>query len=74
MFSGFDAYEKVIACDVDLVILATPPVFRPLHLRAAVDAGKHIFVEKPVAVDPAGVRAFAATSELAEEKGVDADQ
>jgi len=70
MFSGFDAYEQVIACDVDLVILTTPPVFRPLHLKAAVNAGKHIFVEKPVAVDPAGVRDFTTTSELAEKKGL----
>ncbi len=70
MFTGFDAYRKVMACDVDLVILTTPPVFRPLHLKAAVDAGKHIFVEKPVAVDPAGVRDFTATSQLAEEKGL----
>jgi predicted dehydrogenase len=70
MFSGFDAYEKVIACDVDLVILTTPPVFRPLHLKAAVAAGRHVFVEKPVAVDPAGVRDFTATSALAEEKGL----
>jgi predicted dehydrogenase len=70
LYSGFDAYERVMACDVDLVILTTPPVFRPLHLKAAVDAGKHIFVEKPVAVDPTGVRDFAASSELAEEKGL----
>ena len=55
-FVGFDAYQKVIASDVDLVILATPPAFRPLHLQAVVAAGKHAFIEKPVAVDPAGVR------------------
>jgi predicted dehydrogenase len=56
-FSGFDAYKEVIASGVDVVLLATPPHFRPLHLRAAVDAGKHIFAEKPVAVDAPGVRA-----------------
>lgn len=64
-FTGFDAYKKVLATDVQLVILATPPHFRPLHLAAAADAGKHIFAEKPVAVDPAGVRSVLATYELA---------
>lgn len=70
MFSGFDAYKKVIACDVDLIILTTPPVFRPIHFKAAVQAGKHVFIEKPVAVDPAGVRDIIKTSELAESKGL----
>ena len=70
LFTGFDAYREVIACDVDLVILATPPVFRPLHLKAAVEAGKHTFVEKPVAVDVVGVRDMVATSDLAREKGL----
>ncbi|HZT80602.1 MAG TPA: Gfo/Idh/MocA family oxidoreductase [Gemmataceae bacterium] len=56
-FVGFDAYKQVCALkEVDLVLLAAPPGFRPLHLRAAVDAGKHIFAEKPVAVDGPGVR------------------
>jgi myo-inositol 2-dehydrogenase/D-chiro-inositol 1-dehydrogenase len=55
-FTGFDAYRGVIDSDVDVVILATPPHFRPLHLRAAVDAGRHVFTEKPMAVDSAGVR------------------
>lgn len=50
-FVGFDAYKKVIASDVDMVILTTPPNFRPQHFRAAVEAGKHVFIEKPVAVD-----------------------
>jgi predicted dehydrogenase len=68
-FSGFDAFKKVAATDCDLVILAAPPFFRPAHLAAAIEAGKHVFTEKPVAVDPAGVRAFIATSELAEKKG-----
>ena len=69
-FGGFDAYQKVLACDVDVVILATPPHFRPMHLRAAVEAGKHVFMEKPVAVDPVGVRSIIASSELAEKKGL----
>ena len=64
-FTGFDAYKKVLAADIDLVILATPPGFRPLHLTAAVEAGKHIFAEKPVAVDPAGVRQVLAAYEAA---------
>jgi myo-inositol 2-dehydrogenase/D-chiro-inositol 1-dehydrogenase len=69
-FTGFDAYEKVIASDVQLVILATPPAFRPAHLAAAVAAGKHIFSEKPVAVDSVGVRSVLATYELAKQKGL----
>lgn len=67
-FVGFDAYEGVLACDVDLVILTEPPHFRPLHLRAAVEAGKHIFTEKPIAVDPLGVRSVLETVKLAEDK------
>jgi predicted dehydrogenase len=67
-FSGFDAYQKVIGAGVDLVILATPPHFRPRHLQAAIEAGKHCFIEKPVAVDPVGVRSIIATSELAKQK------
>lgn len=55
-FVGFGAYKQVLATDVDVVLLTTPPQFRPLHLRAAVDAGKHVFAEKPVAVDAPGVR------------------
>ncbi|HTF20821.1 MAG TPA: Gfo/Idh/MocA family oxidoreductase [Chryseolinea sp.] len=55
-FVGFDAYKKVIDSGVDVVILATPPGFRPDHLAAAIDAGKHVFCEKPVAVDAAGIR------------------
>ena len=69
-FVGLDAHEKVIACDVDMVILTTPPYFRPGQFRAAVEAGKHVFAEKPVAVDPVGVRSFIETSELAKEKGL----
>jgi predicted dehydrogenase len=69
-FTGFDAYQNVLASDIHLVILATPPGFRPAHLAAAVAAGKHIFAEKPVAVDPAGVRSVLATYELARQKGL----
>ena len=69
-FSGFDAYKKVLACDIDLVILAAPPHFRPEHLEAAVQAGKHIFMEKPVAVDPPGIRSVITSSELAAQKGL----
>jgi myo-inositol 2-dehydrogenase / D-chiro-inositol 1-dehydrogenase len=64
-FTGFDAYQKVLASPVDLVILASPPFFRPQHLKAAIEAGKHVFTEKPVAVDPIGVRSVIATAELA---------
>ncbi|MCS6863426.1 MAG: Gfo/Idh/MocA family oxidoreductase, partial [Abditibacteriales bacterium] len=56
VFWGFDNYLKVIQSGVDMVILAEPPGFRPIHFKAAVEAGKHVFMEKPVAVCPAGVR------------------
>jgi predicted dehydrogenase len=69
-FAGFDAFKNVIAGDIDLVVLATPPAFRPAHLRAAIEAGKHVFMEKPVAVDPAGVRAVMESSDLASQKGL----
>ena len=69
-FTGFDAFQRVLASDIHLVILATPPGFRPAHLAAAVAAGKHIFAEKPVAVDSAGVRSVLATYELAKQKGL----
>jgi predicted dehydrogenase len=69
-FVGFDAYRQVIACDVDLVLLATPAHFRPIHLKAAVEAGKHVFIEKPVAVDPVGARSVIASSELAAKKNL----
>jgi len=70
MFTGLDAYQKVINSGVDVVLLATPPGFRPLHLKAAVDAGKHVFCEKPVAVDAPGVRSVMETSRLAKEKNL----
>ena len=68
MFSGFDNYQKVIDSGVDVVLLTTPPGFRPAHLRAAVDAGKHVFCEKPVAVDGPGVRSVLESARLAEQK------
>jgi predicted dehydrogenase len=68
-FVGFDAYKEVIArCDV--VLLTTPPHFRPLHFKAAVEAGKHVFAEKPVAVDAPGVRSVLETCELAKKKNL----
>ncbi len=69
-FHGLDAYEKVLASDVTYVILATPPGFRPLHLEAAVAAGKHIFTEKPVAVDGPGIRRVLAAYEEAQHKNL----
>jgi predicted dehydrogenase len=69
-FDGFDGYQKLLNCGVDVVLLCTPPGFRPLHLRAAVEAGKHVFCEKPVAVDAPGVRSVIETAKLAREKNV----
>jgi predicted dehydrogenase len=71
VFLGFDAYQKVLALDdVNLVMLLTPPGFRPEMVAAGVEAGKHLFVEKPGAVDPVGVRALVAASQRAAEKGL----
>lgn len=69
-FDGFDAYEKVLKTECNLVILATPPGFRPQHLRAAFEAGKHVFAEKPVAVDPVGIRSVLESAELAKKKNL----
>jgi predicted dehydrogenase len=69
LFTGFDAYKQVID-SADVVILATPPHFRPQHLAYAVDAGKHAFVEKPVAVDAPGVHSIIETCEKAKQKGL----
>ncbi len=68
--AGLDNYKEVINSGVDLVILATPPGFRPMHFKAAIDAGKHVFFEKPVAVDPTGVRTVLEASEQASQKGL----
>ena len=67
-YVGLDAYQKVIDSGVDIVMFATPPGFRPLHFEAAVKAGKHIFMEKPVAVDAEGVRKVLAAVEEAKKK------
>src|SRR6185503_15072069 len=69
-FFGFDGYHKLLETGVDLVILATPPAFRPVHLEAAIKAGKHVFSEKPVAVDPPGIRRYIAAAEEATKKGL----
>jgi predicted dehydrogenase len=70
-FVGFDAYQHVIHCkDVNLVILATPPAFRPIHLKEAVAAGKHVFCEKPVGVDAPGVRSVLKTCAEAKKKNL----
>jgi len=69
-FTGFDSYQRVLETDVDMVILATPPAFRPLHFKAAVEAGKHAFLEKPAAVDPVGARTVIAASKAALAKGL----
>ena len=69
-FTGFDAYEKVLEQDIDIVIIATPPYFRPSHFKAAVEARKHVFMEKPVAVDPVGARTIIASAKKAETIGL----
>ena len=67
-FIGFDAYEKVLAAGVDMVLLTTPPHFRPLHYAAAVKAGKHAFLEKPCCVDAPGYRTLVAANAEARAK------
>ncbi len=69
-FVGFDAYEKVLASDVDVVLLTTPPHFRPMHLKAAIAAGKHVFAEKPVAVDAPGIHSVLETCAEAKRKNL----
>ncbi|MFG0330186.1 MAG: Gfo/Idh/MocA family protein [Phycisphaerales bacterium] len=70
-YVGFDAYQQLIDHgEVDLVLLATPPHFRPIHFDAAIKGGKHVFMEKPVAVDPWGVRTVIAAGESADEQGL----
>jgi predicted dehydrogenase len=69
-FTGFDAYQKVLASDINYVVLATPPGFRPTHLGAAVAAGKNIFTEKPVAVDGPGIRTVLGLYDQARAKGL----
>jgi myo-inositol 2-dehydrogenase / D-chiro-inositol 1-dehydrogenase len=67
-FVGLDAYQKVIDSGVDVVLLATPPGFRPMHLKAAVEAGKHVFCEKPMATDAPGVRSVLESVKVAKDK------
>lgn len=67
-FGGAEAYKRVLETNPDIVLMAQPPAFRPLHFEAAIQAGKHVFFEKPVAVDPPGVRRVIKTGELAKEK------
>jgi len=71
MFTGFDGFKKLSALpEVNLIIMASPPGFRPMQLKAAVEGGKNIFMEKPVAVDPVGIRSVLASSDLASKKGL----
>ncbi len=69
-FLGFNAYEKLLAENIDYVIMATPPHFRPIHFEAAVKARKHVFMEKPVAVDPVGIRRIMVAGKQAAEMGL----
>jgi myo-inositol 2-dehydrogenase / D-chiro-inositol 1-dehydrogenase len=66
-FVGFDGYKKVLASDIDIAMLATPPAYRPIHFEAAVDAKKHIFCEKPFGTDAVNVRRFMAAAKKSEE-------
>src|SRR5690606_37956206 len=66
-FVGFEGYRQAIALE-DVVLLATPPGFRPMHFEEAVKQGKHIFMEKPVAVDSPGIRRVLAAAEIAKQK------
>ena len=69
-FAGFDCCEKLVESGVDVVLLAAPPHFRPRHLKICIDAGKHVFAEKPVAVDAPGIRSVLATTEEAKRKNL----
>ncbi len=69
-FVGLDAYQKLIDSGVDVVLLATPPGFRPTHLRAAIEAGKHVFCEKPMATDAPGLRSVLESAKLAKDKNL----
>jgi len=69
-FTGFDNYKKVIDSGVDVVIICSPPAFRPAEFSYAVNAGKHVFMEKPVAVDPVGARSIIADSRKAQAQGL----
>ncbi|MFO0873196.1 MAG: Gfo/Idh/MocA family oxidoreductase [Phycisphaerales bacterium] len=69
VYTGFDGFRKLLdRKDVEVVIIAGPPGFRPMHVEAAINAGKHVFMEKPVAVDPVGVRRVIAAGAKADER------
>jgi len=70
VFTGFDAYKQACATDCDIVILATPPGFRSIHFKEATEKGKHVFCEKPVAVDGPGVRRFIESAALSRSKNL----
>jgi myo-inositol 2-dehydrogenase/D-chiro-inositol 1-dehydrogenase len=70
LFWGFDCHEKLVRCDADLLLMATAPAFRGRQMMAAVNAGKHIFTEKPVATDVGGCREVMKASKIAEQKGL----
>ncbi len=69
-FVGFDAYKQALDSGIDMAFLATPPGFRPIHFEAAINAGKNVFMEKPVATDAAGVRKVLAAAKVAKEKNL----
>lgn len=69
-FVGLDAYKKVIDSGVDVVLLTTPPGFRPVHIRYALEAGKHVFAEKPIATDIEGVRSVIESAKMSKAKGL----
>jgi predicted dehydrogenase len=69
-FGGGDGYKKLLETNADVVVMATPPNFRPVHFEAAIKAGKHVFMEKPVAVDPPGGRKIIEAGEMAKQKGL----
>ena len=68
--TGADAYKKIMKTDANIVLLVTPPNFRPVHFEAAINAGKHVFMEKPVAVDPPGARKIMEVGEIAKKNGL----
>jgi predicted dehydrogenase len=70
LFVGLDAFQKALTCDADLMIQGTPPGFRPSHYRAAIEAGKHVFMEKPLCVDAGGFRTVMETNKLADQKNL----
>ncbi len=67
-FTGFDAYRRLVNSDIDIVMLTTPPGYRPMHFEAAIEAGKHVFAEKPIATDATGARRFIAAGRKAADK------